>query len=223
MNCSALDILFPVSSQKYMEAPITIVFNSIPTITSFVIFILFLLTRQPSKQIISNYILIPLSISSIAVADLLMWRMFEVLECKGDESFIPYKLLVIIFGPIVALLLLFITYYRNFYNSSTLLLLGISGCLIATDYFVRKTSVPEAAHTIFPAQTFVCIVAISSLFMGRYKYITICPISLNQDKHKTKHNENNNPFNPHFMDPTSRHPLESRGSESAPEHRSFWN
>ena len=220
MNCSNLDIIFPTQVTGTIDTASSIILNGIPTLATFSLYIIFLLIRQPTKYVIPVYFSVFLGVLCIAVVDLLLWRMFDIMECKQTLDMIPYKFLTIIIFPIVTLVLLFAAYYRNYNKLTSFICILIAGGVVGVDYSIRKFSIMDAAQPIFPAQTFTCSLALCCLFCGKYK--------IKQMGGKCDSNNNTLSSNkeycsqPHFMDPTSRHPIESKGVGSAPEFRSVW-
>jgi len=156
-----------------------------------------------------------------------MWRVFDVLECKNRLEIIPYKYLVIILFPIVSLVVSFSSYFRNTYRISSLLFFMIASCFVAVDFSLRKFSDKDAAQTVFASQTFACCLALVSLFSG--KYLPLCTrnivdVSKNKNcSYTEKRGGDGYCYQPNFMDPTSRHPIEAKGVGSAPEFRSVFS
>lgn len=225
MNCSSIDIIFPITTTGSIESASSILLNAIPTLVTFTIFISFMITNQPSKYLLPIYFPIFIGIVCIAVVTLLLWRMFELLECDNHLELLQFKYLVIILQPLLSFILLFISYYRNIYRVSTILVIIMAFGFVAIDYSLRRFASESAAQPIFPAQGFVCSLALCCLFVG--KYVPLVKKSKSCEDKTINKNSNNSQkgsycFQPNFLDPTSRHPTESKGVGSAPDLRTVF-
>lgn len=230
MNCSSLDIVFPGKVIGSIETPSAIVLNAVPTILSSLIFILFLLTMQPRKRILPVSVCIFLAFLCISATEFLLVRLFELMECNDELELIPFKFLILILFPIISFILLVAISYRNYYRLVTLAFILFAVGFVLSDYYVRKDMKKDVAQPLFPMQTFMCICALSCLIAGKYT-----PISLSWFSNTTTRPTFSSPqpsssslgkeycVQPNSLDPTSRHPTESKGVGSAPQFRSVWN
>lgn len=227
MNCSNIDIIFPAQTVGSIESASSIILNGIPSLVTVSIIVSFLIMRQPSKTLISRPLIAFMFIVCTSVVTFLMWRIFDVLECRNKLELIPYKFLVVIVFPIISLIISFSSYFRNTYRLSSILFLLIAVGFVAVDFSLRKFSDKDAAQPVFAAQGFSCCLALFSLFGGRY-----FPLCTRQVTNTSKNNVCRYPeqkggdgycYQPNSMDPTSRHPTEARGVGSAPEFRSVFS
>ena len=227
MNCSNIDIIFPAQTVGSIESASSIILNGIPSLVTVSIIVSFLIMRQPSKPLISRPLIAFMFIVCTSVITFLMWRIFDVLECKNNLDLIPYKFLAIVVFPIISLIISFSSYFRNTYRLSSILFLLIAGGFVAVDFSLRKFSDKHAAQPVFAAQGFSCCLALFALFSGKY-----FPLCTGQVGNTSKNNVYRCPekkggdgycYQPNFIDPTSRHPTEARGVGSAPEFRSVFN
>jgi hypothetical protein len=227
MNCSSIDIIFPAQTIGSIESASSVILNSIPSLVTVSVITVFIVLRQPSKPLLNKSIIAFLNIICISVITFLMWRVFDVLECKNRLEIIPYKYLVIILFPIVTLIIAFSSYFRNTYRVSSLLFLLVASGFVAVDFSLRKFSDRDAAQTVFASQTFACCLALLSLFSGRY--YALCTQQTNTQKNIKNCNYTERKggegycYQPNFIDPTSRHPIEARGVGTAPEFRSVFS
>tara|TARA_B100001989_G_C24548747_1_gene472721 strand:- start:187 stop:873 length:687 start_codon:yes stop_codon:yes gene_type:complete len=227
MNCSSIDIIFPAQTIGSIESASSVILNAIPSLVTVSVIAIFIVLRQPSKPLLAKSLIAFLNIVFISVITFLLWRVFDVLECKNRLEMIPYKYLVIILFPIVSLIISFSSFFRNTYRLSSLLFLIISSGFVAVDFSLRKFSDRDAAQTVFASQTFTCCLALLSLFSGRYFALcTIQQTSIQKSNKNCTHPEKRVGegycYQPNFIDPTSRHPIEARGVGSAPEFRSVF-
>ena len=227
MNCSNIDIIFPAQTVGSIESASSIILNGIPSLVTLSIIVSFLIIRQPSKPLISRPLTAFMFIVCTSVITFLMWRIFDILECKNKLEIVPYKFLVIIIFPIFSLIISFSSYFRNTYRLSSILFFLIAGGFVAVDFSLRKLSDDHAAQPVFAAQGFSCCLALFSLFCGRY-----FPLCTKQVTNTSRDNTYRYPekkgtdgycYQPNFIDPTSRHPTEARGVGSAPEFRSVFS
>lgn len=223
MNCSNIDIIFPAQTVGSIESASSIILNGIPSLVTLSIIVSFLIMRQPSKPIITRSLVAFMSIICTTVVTFLMWRIFDVLECRNKLELIPYKFLAIIVFPIISLIISFSSYFRNTYRLSSILFLLIASGFVAVDFSLRKFSDKYAAQPVFAAQGFSCCLALFSLFGGRYFPLCTRKIENNSKNNIYKYPEKKECYRPNFMDPTSRHPTEARGVGSAPELRSVFS
>ena len=227
MNCSNIDIIFPAQTVGSIESASSIILNGIPSLVTVSIIVSFLIMRQPSKPLISKPFIAFMSIVCTSVVTFLMWRIFDVLECRNKLEIIPYKFLTIVIFPIISLIISFSSYFRNTYRLSSILFLLIAGGFIAVDFSLRKFSDKHAAQPVFAAQGFSCCLALFSLFCGRYFPLCTRQIANGSKNDMCRYPEKKGGdgycYQPNFMDPTSRHPTEARGVGSAPEFRSVFS
>lgn len=227
MNCSSIDIIFPAQTIGSIESASSIILNSIPSLVTISTIAIFIVLNQPSKPLISKALIPFLNILFISTITFLMWRVFDVLECKKRLELIPYKYLVIILFPIVSLVVSFSSYFRNTYRISSLLFLIIASGFVAADFSLRKFTDKDAAQTVFASQTFACCLSLVSLFSGKYfplctRNIVDVPTNKNCN-YAEKRGGDGYCYQSNFMDPTSRHPIEAKGVGSAPEFRSVFS
>ena len=230
MNCSNLDVIFPGKVSGSIETPSSILLNALPTLSTFFVFCTFILLKQPSKRVLPKYISFILIIACLIGVELLIWRMYELMECKNETLMIPYKFLIIILFPIVSLLILVLQFYRNYYRTSSFIFLSLGSSMVAVDYYTRLGMHEDIAQPVFPTQTLLCTISLLCLLSGKYTPLFNC---LNICSTQTEKNCSTLPSSsmlgreycvqPNIFDPTSRHPSESKGVNSAPESRSVWN
>ena len=229
MSCSSIDAMFPAKTVGSIETPSAIILNGMPSIITLTIITMFNILKQPFKPLIKRKILVLLSFVSIVIITFLLWRVFDVLECKNRLELIPYKYLVLVVFPLVSSAVFLSLYFRNTYRLSSLLFALLGSGFVAVDFSLRKFSDKDAAQPIFAAQTFACCLALSSLLGGRYFPLQVCGTKNNiattneNFSHSRKEAGEGYCYQPNFIDPTSRHPVEAKGVGSAPELRSVFN
>ena len=231
MNCSSLDFIFPVVQKGIIGNQATFVFNGIPTIITLLIFALYTLFSKSYYTFLPRIFFIFIGIVCIGLTDLMIWRLFEIFECKKVTQFLSYKFLIIVAVPIVTSILLILAFSRNINKITTLLSISLAGSCIFFDYYTRKYLSEEAAFTIFPAQVFLCSFSLCCLLSqkGKKRVLNSGVYSDSTEKNEVKVKGNNDKLTKkvcmesHFMDPTSRHPLEGKTSGSAPEYRYGWS
>jgi hypothetical protein len=205
MNCTALDLLFPVKTYGTIHDASSFILNGLPTVVTSTLFIFLLMIRQTRKRILPLVLTNFIGFVCIGVLDLLYWRMFEIMKCNNSDDLEAYKFLVIIIAPIVLISLIALSSIRNWYRITSFVVLLFAYGMVVVDYYIRDRLVADAAQPIFPAQTFLCSLSLCCYFSGR---LVLKGKTKNKTNsvHSTNSRTQDNWFQPHFMDPTSRHP-----------------
>ena len=124
---------------------------------------------MPKKSILPTFVAGTFAFVLVGIINFLLWRLFDSVLCDDIITIESYRYLVITLFPIIKLLLLLLTIFRNFYITSTFLSLVFAAAVIITEYYVRNELSYKSAQTLFPVQTYLCCFAFFCLFCGKRK------------------------------------------------------